>query len=105
MVIFLYNLYMFVWLQKIWREILLVSLLGWASTQKIASISGSVGCSSNWWSEGRGFEPRQVGNILSWRFDYEIFSLVILSLLLIQEGQLSVSDEKMCTILVKRLED
>ena len=32
-----------------------------------------------------------VGNILLWRFDHEIFSTVILSLPLIQEGQLSVS--------------
>ena len=30
---------------------------------------------------------------------------VILSLQLIQEGQLSVSGERMCTILVNRLED
>ena len=37
--------------------------------------------------------------------DHEIFSAVILSLPLIQEGQLSVSGERMCTILVKRLED
>ena len=29
--------------------------------------------------------------------DHEIFSTLILSLLLIQEGQLSVSDERMCT--------
>ena len=37
--------------------------------------------------------------------DHEIFSTVILSLPLIQEGQLSVSDERMCTILVNRSED
>ena len=37
--------------------------------------------------------------------DHEIFSTVILSLPLIQEGQLSVSGERMCTILVNRLED
>ena len=37
--------------------------------------------------------------------DHEIFSVVILSLSLIQEGQLSVSGERMCTILVNRLED
>ena len=37
--------------------------------------------------------------------DHEIFSTVILSLPLIQEGQLSVSGERMCTILVDRLED
>ena len=37
--------------------------------------------------------------------DHEIFSSVILSLPQIQEGQLSVSGERMCTILVNRLED
>ena len=37
--------------------------------------------------------------------DHEIFSTVILSFPLIQEGQLSVSGERMCTILVNRLED
>ena len=55
----------------------------------------------------------EVGNILSCRgrqhsfveIDHEIFSTVILSLPLIQEGQLSVSGERMCTILVNRLED
>ena len=40
-----------------------------------------------------------------WEIDHEIFSTVILSLPLIQEGQLSVSGERMCTILVNRLED
>ena len=39
------------------------------------------------------------------QIDHEIFSAVILSLPLIQEGQLSVSGERMCTILVNRLED
>ena len=37
--------------------------------------------------------------------DHKIFSTVILSHPLIQEGQLSVSGERMCTILVNRLED
>ena len=37
--------------------------------------------------------------------DLEIFSMVILSLPLIQEGQLSVSGERMCTILANSLED
>ena len=37
--------------------------------------------------------------------DHEIFSTVILSLPLIQEGQLSVSGKRMCTILVNRLGD
>ena len=34
-----------------------------------------------------------------------IFSMVILPLVLIQEGQLSVSGDRMCTILVNHLED
>ena len=37
--------------------------------------------------------------------DHEIFFTVILSLPLIQEGQLSVSGERMSTILVNCLED
>ena len=37
--------------------------------------------------------------------DHEMFSMVILSLLLIQEGQLSVSGERMYTILVNHLVD
>ena len=58
-------------------------------------------------SGGCGFDPRRVGNILSRRFGHEIhvFSKVILSLPLIQEGQLSVSGERMCTVLVNHLED
>ena len=37
--------------------------------------------------------------------DHEVVSTVILSLLLNQEGQQSVSCERLCTILVNRLED
>ena len=37
--------------------------------------------------------------------DHEVFSMVILSHTLIQEGQFSVPGERMCTILVKHLED
>ena len=55
--------------------------------------------------EVTGSTPSLVHNILSWRFYYEIFSTVILSLALIQEGHLSVSGERICTILVNRLED
>ena len=58
---------------------------------------------SDWRPGGRGFNPRR-GRQHSF-VDHEIFSTVILSLPLIQEGQLSVSGERMCTILVNRLED
>ena len=68
----------------------------------LAGLRGSVGCASD---RRLRVRPRRVGNILSWRFDHEIFSMVILSLPLIQEGQLSVSGEIICTTLVNRLED
>ena len=70
-----------------------------------AGLVGSVGCGSDWWSGGCGFDQAGYGNILSWRFDHEIFSTVILSLPLSKEGQLSVSGERMCTILVNHLVD
>ena len=54
--------------------------------------------------EVAGSTPAEVGNIFM-EIDHEIFSTVILSLPLIQEGQLSVSGKRMCTILVNRLED
>ena len=53
----------------------------------------------------RGFNPRRGRQHSFMEIDHEIFSTVILSLPLIQEGQLSVSGERMCTILVNRLED
>ena len=54
---------------------------------------------------GRWFNPRRGRQHTFMEIDREIFSTVILSLPLIQEGQLSVSGERMCTILVNRLED
>ena len=60
---------------------------------------------SDWRPGGRGFNPRRSRQHSFVEIDHEIFSTVILSLPLIQEGQLSVSGERMCTILVNRLED
>ena len=60
---------------------------------------------SDWRPGGRGFNPRQSRQHSFVEIDHEIFSTVILSLPLIQEGQLSVSGERLCTILVNRLED
>ena len=62
-------------------------------------LGGSVGCASNWRSGGCGFVPHRVGNTFV-EIDHEIFSTVILSLPLIQIGQLSVSGERMCTMRV-----
>ena len=60
---------------------------------------------SDWRQGGRGFNPCRGRQHSFVEIDHEIFSTVILSLPLIQEGQLSVSGERMCTILVNRLED
>ena len=77
-----------------------------------AGLGGSVGCAvrletrrSRVQPEGRGFNPRRGRQHSFVEIDHEIFSTVILSLPLIQEGQLSVSGERMCTMLVNRLED
>ena len=64
-----------------------------------------VGCASDWRPGGRGFDSRRGQQHSFVEIDHEIFSTVILSFQLIQEGQLSVSGERMCTILVNRLED
>ena len=60
---------------------------------------------SDWRPGGRGFNPRRGRQHSFMEIDHEIFSTVILSIPLIQDGQLSVSGERMCTILVNRLED
>ena len=55
--------------------------------------------------EVAGSTPRRGRQHSFVEIDHEIFSTVILSLPLIQEELLSVSGERMCTILVYRLED
>ena len=52
-----------------------------------------------------GVSPLEVSRLKFKMLHHEIFSTVILSLPLIQEGQLSVSGKRMCTILMNRLED
>ena len=68
-----------------------------------ASLGGSVGC--DWRPGGHRFNPCRGRQHSSMEIDHEIFSTVILSLPLIQEGQLSLSGQRMCTILVNHLED
>ena len=57
------------------------------------------------WRPGRWFKTRRGRQHSFVEIDHEIFPAVILSLPLIPEGQLSVSGERMCTILVNRSED
>ena len=71
--------------------------------RKVTSYS-SVGCAVRLETRRSRVQPPP-RSASFFRGDYEIFSMVILSLLLIQEGQLSVSGERMCTILVNHLED
>ena len=51
-------------------------------------VQGSFRCTSDWLSGGRRFDPRWI--------DHEIFSMVILTLLLIQNGHLSITGARMC---------
>ena len=60
---------------------------------------------SDWRPGGHGFNPHRGRQHSFVEIDREIFSTVILSFPLIQERQLSVSGERMCTILVNRLEN
>ena len=60
---------------------------------------------SDWRPGGRGFNTRRGRQNSFVEIDHEIFSTVILSLPVIQDGHLSVSGERMYTILVNRLED
>ena len=49
-----------------------------------------------WHASGPEFDPH-IRHILSWRLDHENISTAILPLPLIQEEQLSVTGERMCT--------
>ena len=66
---------------------------------------GSAGCTIRLETRRSRFNPRRGRQHSFVEIDHAIFSTVILSLPLIQEGQLSVSGERMCTMLVNRLED
>ena len=71
----------------------------------VAGLGGSVGCAVRLETRKSRVQPRRGRQHSFVEIDHEIFSMVILSLPLIQEGQLSVSGKRMCTILVNRLED
>ena len=68
-----------------------------------ADLSGLDACPTGD-QEVAGLTSAEVCNILLQRLIMKYF-LVILSLPLIQEGQLSISGKRMCTTLVNRLED
>ena len=70
-----------------------------------ASLGGSVRCAYNWCSGGCRFNPHQTRQHSFVEIYHEIFSTVIFSLPLIQEGQLSVFGERSTQGLVNRIED
>ena len=71
----------------------------------VPALVAQLDVASDWIPGGCGFNPHRGRQHSFVEIDHEIVSTVILSLLLIQEGQLSVSGKRMCTILVNRLED
>ena len=77
----------------------------WQQPGLSAGLSGSVGCAVRLETRRSRFNPLWGWQHSFMEIDHEIFSTVILSLPLIQEGQLSVSCERMCKILVNCLED
>ena len=70
-----------------------------------AGRGGSAGCAVRLETRRLQVQPHRGRQHSFLETDHEIFSAVILSLPLNQEGQLSVSGERMCTILVNPLED
>ena len=73
--------------------------------QHMPASVAQLDASSDWRTGRREFNPRRGWQHSFVEIDREIFSMVILSLPLVQEGQLSVSGKRMCTILVNCLED
>ena len=91
-----------------WAIYILMNAVSLWLLQKVikpVGLGGSVGCAVRLETRRLRVQPPSRSATFFGEIDHEIFSTVILSLPLIQEGQLSVSGERMCTILVNRLED
>ena len=78
---------------------------GAGSTPFLPASVAQLDAPSDWRPGGRWFRPRRGWQHFFVEIDHEVFSMVILSLLLIKEGHLSVSGKRICTILVNCLED
>ena len=75
-----------------------------SKTSRGGSGLGAKRLGTDWRPGGQEVQPRRSRQHSFVEIDHEIFSTVILSLRLIQEGQLSVSGERMCSVLVNRSE-
>ena len=60
-------------------------------------LAQSYACPSTWYVDGRGFDPHIRRIFFCGDLVMKNISTAILSLPLIQEGQLSVTGERMCT--------
>ena len=89
----------------VWSKKNLIVKITVSKLKDLPALVAQLDVPSDWRPGGRGFNPRRGQQHSFMEIDHEIFSTVIHSLPLIQEGQLSVSGEKMCTLLVNRLED
>ena len=74
----------------------------WVLIRSVPASVAQLDAPSDWRPGGRGFNPCRGRQHSFVEIDHEIFSTVIFSLPLMQEGQLPVSGERMCTILVNR---
>ena len=92
-------------LLKVYIVVCYFSLIIFSTIELEPASVAQLDVPSDWRPGGHGFNPRRGRQHSFVEIDHEIFSTVILSLPLIQEGQLSVSGERMCTILVNRLEN
>ena len=93
--------------QKVGFWVLFFFFFFWDGHTTTAGLGGSVGCVSNCRPEGRGFNTPHLLRLAAF-YRGELIMKYFLrsfsrSLPLIQEGQLSVSGERMCTVLVNRL--
>ena len=77
--------------------------MGSCQVCSLASVA-QLDAPSDWRPGGHGFNPCPGRQHSFVEIDHEIFSIVVLSLPLIQEGRCH-SGERMCTILVNHLED
>ena len=91
-------------LDEVQEEVLHYSRCQCLANVSMASVA-QLDVSSDWRPGGHGFNPCRGRQHSFMEIDHEIFSTVILSLPLFHEGQLSVSGERMCTILVNHLEN
>ena len=105
------NLYIYIYIKKLTIVIFTLNIRTCIRTHILrfiksccAGLSGSAGCAVRLETRRSRVQPRRGRQHSFVEIDHEIFSTVILSLPLVPEGQLSVSRERMCTILVNRLD-